>query len=553
MYEAFYLFRGLMKKKFLWWKDGVVYQIYPRSFKDSNYDGIGDINGIISKMGYLEFLGIDAVWLSPINKSPMDDFGYDVKCYRGICELFGTNEEFDKLIDECHKRNIKLILDLVLNHTSDHHIWFLESRSSLNNPKRDWYIWNKGKKKGFKILPPNNWLGAFGGSAWEFDEYTREYYLHSFLKEQPDLNWRNPDLKEAVFDELRYWLDKGIDGFRLDVANWYIKDDKLRNNPYRIGPSPRPYEMQNHIYDRNRPETHEILQDFRKLTDSYNERMLVGEVFSEPPANQNLSAKFYGNGENELHLAFDFSFMYKSWSAKKFHRLIQGWYEAIPEKAWPCFVFSNHDQKRSISRYGRKYEIERAKVLAVILMTLRGTPFLYYGEELGMKSPRIKRKDIVDPLGKRYWPIFRGRDMSRTPMMWNSSKNAGFSEGKPWLPLNKEYKTNNVENLKNDPDSILNFYRDLIKIRKNEFVLRSGNWEPMSASDKYLLCYKRYLKGHSSIVVLTNFSHKKKVFCSDCILKGRVLKGTHRSEGEEIYHSDITLSGLEAVVIRITE
>lgn len=539
-----------MQKKFLWWKDGIIYQIYPRSFQDSNGDGIGDIKGIISRLDYLEFLGIDAIWLSPVNQSPMDDFGYDVKCYRTICDLFGTEADFELLIKKSHEKNIKIIMDLVLNHTSDHHIWFLESRSSINNYKRNWYIWHKGIKKGKKTVPPNNWLGAFGGSAWEFDDYTQEYYLHSFLKEQPDLNWQNTEVQNTVMNELKYWLDKGIDGFRLDVANWYVKDDKLRNNPWRIGPIPRPYEMQNHIYDRNRPETHNILKRFRVLLNEYREKMIVGEIFSEPPGNQKLSAEFYGNGNDELHLSFDFSFMYTRWDAGKFMKNIRCWYDLIPDEGWPCFVFSNHDQKRSITRFGGKYAEEKAKVLAVIIMTLKGTPFLYYGEEIGIRSEIIKRKDLVDPLGKKYWPFFRGRDFARTPMQWDKSDNSGFSDSNPWLPLNSNWRNNNVEMQKKDPTSLLNFYRDLISIRRREFVLIHGDWEPLFASEKNILCYKRKAENYESIFILTNFSSKNQILKFISILNGVVIYGTHRAVGEKICEINFKLNPFEAVIIK---
>lgn len=496
-----------MSDTWVWWKDGVIYQIYPRSFYDSNSDGVGDIPGIIEKLDYLLFLGVDAIWLSPINKSPMDDFGYDVKCYRSIHSIFGTDEDFDRLIQECHLRNIRIIFDLVINHTSDTHLWFLESRSSKYNAKRDWYIWNKGRQGS----EPNNWLAAFGGSAWEYDTHTREYYLHSFLKEQPDLNWRNPEVLEAVFLDIRHWLDKGIDGFRLDVANYYMKDDKLRNNPYGWGWPPRKYELQQHQYDRNRPENHEIMQKMRSLLDEYDERMAVGEIFSMPPVDQSLPASYYGDGGNELHMAFDFSLMYIRWSALSFYRKISKWYKELPENGWPCFVLSNHDQPRHRSRFGKLgYSYEKARIAAYMLLTLRGTPFIYYGEEIGMRNVRIPLKKIKDPAGKKYWPFYAGRDPSRTPMHWDESLHAGFSETEPWLPVDKNYKKVNVKNQKDDPSSLLNVYRALIRLRRQFIALRRGLFKPIEKGIREILAYERKFEDQS-IIVLLNFSRKKKI------------------------------------------
>jgi alpha-glucosidase len=313
-----------------WWKYGVIYQIYPRSFKDSNNDGIGDLRGILNSLDYIEWLGADALWLSPINESPMHDFGYDISDYRAIDPIFGTMSDFDLLLAEAHKRGIRIIMDLVVNHTSYKHSWFQESRMSRNNHKRDWYIWHDGREG----KTPNNWVSVFGGSAWKYDSLRGQYFLHSFLEEQPDLNWRNPDVKNAIFGEVKFWLDKGVDGFRLDVVNWFVKDRKFRNNPALFGIP----QFQKHLFDRNRPETHDILKEFRTLLDSYPAKMSVGEVFSLPPGNPHLSAKFTGNGDDELHMAFDFSLMYRPWSARLFYRCIKKWLASIPEKGWPCHV-----------------------------------------------------------------------------------------------------------------------------------------------------------------------------------------------------------------------
>ena len=416
-----------MNKNWIWWKHGVIYQIYPRSFYDSNNDGIGDIPGIIEKLDYLQDLGIDGIWISPINTSPMFDFGYDISDYRGIDPVFGNEKDFNRLLKEAHRRKIHIIMDLVANHTSHLHPWFIESRSSVDNPKSDWYIWHDG----INGKPPNNWLGAFGGKAWEWDNTRKQYYLHSFLIEQPDLNWRNSKMKKALYNEIRYWLDKGVDGFRLDVINFFLKDEALRNNSYFLGPRPRLYDLQIHAFDRNRPEMHDILKELRSVFDEYEERMMVGEVFSPFP-DAELSSSYLGNGEDELHLAFDFSLFYKKkWDAHLIFQYISKWISLVPENGWPCHVMSNHDQPRSISRIGGgKDALKRAKIIAVLMLTLKGTPFIYYGEEIGMSDGSIKRKEIVDPVGKQYWPLHKGRDPVRTPMQWFDAKICRLFPGK---------------------------------------------------------------------------------------------------------------------------
>jgi alpha-glucosidase len=516
-----------MEREWLWWKHGVIYQIYPRSFYDSNGDGIGDIEGIVEKLDYLSDLGIDGIWLSPINRSPMYDFGYDISDYREIDPVFGTAGDFNRLIGEAHKRGIHVIMDLVFNHTSHLHPWFIESRSSRDNTKRDWYIWRDDKKG----RPPNNWMAAFGGRAWEWDEKTGQYYLHSFLKEQPDLNWRNDELKGAVFNEIRYWLDRGIDGFRLDVINFFVKDGEFRSNPFGIGPYPRPYDLQKHIYDRNRPELHDLLRELRELLDSYDSRMLVGEVYSPPPGDPPLSASCLGNGEDELHLAFDFSLLYLKWHAQLFSSCIEEWNSVIPERGWPCHVLSNHDQPRSFSRYGLdKDALKRARVLAAMLLTLRGTPFIYYGEEIGMRNGKLKRGDIVDPVGKKYWPFNKGRDPERTPMQWSSGVNAGFSSGRPWLPVNSDFNEINVEVELGDPNSLLNYYKGLLSLRRERVSLQRGDWIPINAHPHILAYYRIY--GDEKLLVALNLARSKRFFSARDDDIWQVIFSTHRTVGE---------------------
>jgi len=531
-------------KDFLWWKHGVIYQIYPRSFYDSNNDGIGDIPGIIEKLDYLENLGIDAIWLSPINNSPMFDFGYDISNYRDIDPIFGTLKDFKQLLKEAHKKNIKIIMDLVVNHTSHLHPWFIESKSSKNNPKSDWYIWHDGKKG----KPPNNWLGTFGGKAWEWDETREQFYLHTFLKEQPDLNWRNQEVKEAVFGEIKFWLDLGIDGFRLDVVNWFFKDDKFRSNPFTIGPTPRPYDLQKHIYDRNRPETHELLKEVRKFLDKYKERMSVGEVYCPPPGDPKLSAEYLGNGKDELHLSFDFSIIFKKYGAKNFIDTFETYYKLLPEEAWPCTVLSNHDQPRSLSRYDNpKFSKEISKVLATILLTTKGTPFIYYGEEIGMKNGKIKKNQIMDPVGKKYWPIEKGRDKERTPMLWTSGHNAGFTRVTPWLPINEEHKTTNVDKEEKHPDSTLNFYKELIALRKKEDSLITGTFEKFYVDKSVATYFREYNK--EKILVVINFFKKVKTIPFP---KGewKPICATHRHRDQIIEEDKLKLSRFEIIILK---
>ncbi len=511
-----------------WWKEGVLYQIYPRSFADSNGDGIGDIPGIIGKLDYLESLGVKGIWLSPINTSPMYDFGYDVSDYRGIDPVFGTIKDFDRLIAEAHSRGIGVIMDLVMNHTSHLHPWFLESRSSRNNEKRDWYIWHPGKRG----KAPNNWMASFGGSAWEWDAATESYSLHTFLPEHPDLNWRNPEMRNAMFAEISFWLDRGVDGFRLDVVNWFIKDDLFRDNPFTPSTRPRPYDLQKHIYDRNRPETHGIVREFRALLDRYPGTMSVGEVFDEKPGRHALSASYLGNGTDELHLAFDFSLIHERWNASRFLRMIEGQYGALPERGWPCFVFSNHDNRRSCSRIGgRGKKSARNRTLLTLLLTLRGTPFLYYGEEIGMSDGPVRRQEIVDPVGKRYWPFNRGRDPARTPMQWSGGPYAGFSSAVPWLPVNPEYPVLNVDRQEGDEKSLLSFTRKLIRLRREHPALARGAWEPLDTGKDGLLSYAR-IEGSERIVVLLNFTGKKRELPGQGDLI--VLNSTHRADGSAV-------------------
>lgn len=533
------------KENVPWWKRGVIYQIYPRSFFDTDGDGTGDLPGITAKLDYLADLGVDGIWLSPINRSPMFDFGYDISDYRAIDPVFGTREDFRHLLDQAHERSIRVILDLVVNHTSHRHPWFEASRSSRDNPKRDWYIWRDGQNG----RPPNNWLAAFGGRAWQWDPSTGQFYLHSFLKEQPDLNWRNPEVLRAVEDEMRYWLDMGVDGFRLDVVNFFVKDARLRSNPFGLGPTPRPYDLQRHVYDRNQPETLEMVRAFRRLIDQYDDRMLVGEVYAPAPGDPGLSAAYLGSGEDALHLSFDFSLIYRRYGARRFAEAIRQWMAAVPPGGWPCHVLNNHDQPRSLSRCGGgRHAPARARVLAALLLTLHGTPFLYYGEEIGMRDGKIPRRRIVDPVGKKYWPLHKGRDPARTPMPWSDAPSAGFTTGEPWLPVNPDYRRVNVQNQRNDPDSLLGFYKRLIALRRGTPALSLGDWAPAEASGDSVLAYYRQWKQERLLVAL-NFSAAPGRMPLSPGTPARTLFGTHRREGESAAGPELRLAPHEVLIL----
>ena len=514
-----------------WWKHGVIYQVYPRSFADASGSGSGDLKGITSRLDYLEELGVDGLWISPIFDSPMHDIGYDVRDYRSVHSLFGTLADFDELVKQAHARGIHIILDMVFNHTSSEHRWFVESRSSRTAAKRDWYIWHPGRRVGIGTWRPlrrrpNNWRGAFGGSAWTWDKQTQEYYLHLFLDRQPDLNWRNPQVEQAMFDRARFWLDRGADGFRLDVINYIVKDPGLRSNPYHLHWTfPRRHDQQLHLYDRNQPETHDILRRFRKLMDEYGETMLVGEVYpNEGLMEPENSAAYLGSGQDELHLAFDFSLLQTGYRARAFRAALERWEAAVPSEGWPSHVLSNHDRPRAMSRLCRG-SVERARLLAALLLTQRGTPFLYYGEEIGMSDRSLRRSQIHDPIGLLYWPFFAGRDPSRTPMQWNGRPNAGFCppDVKPWLPVNPDaYRQDgravNVEAQDADPDSLLNWYRKLIRLRRSRVELTHGSIEFLD-SHQDVLVYRRVYKG-SSTTVLLNFSSRSLPFPESCSRPG---------------------------------
>ena len=487
----------------LWWKNGIIYQIYPRSFQDTNADGIGDLAGIIQHLDYLQNLGVDGIWLSPINPSPDHDFGYDVSDYHTIDPKYGNLQDFDRLLSEAHKRNIHVIMDLVLSHTSDQHRWFLESKKSVTNPYHDWYIWREGSPEGG---PPNNWASIFGGLGWEYDPYLEKYYYHMFNKHQPDLNWRNPEVRSTMLDVFRYWLDKGVDGFRLDVFNNYYQDPDFRDNPKRPGINIRKFDAQEHIHDTSQPEMIEVVTDIRKILDEYPERYVVGETFLATPE----QARVY-IGDDRLHAGFDFALTNSKFSARAFGKVIQFWDALHGEDAWPNYFFNNHDQKRSATKFAKGEDDAILKLLAAMMLTVRGTPYIYYGEEIGMRDISLTRAQIHDPVGKRYWPLNVGRDGCRSPMQWSARENAGFTTGTPWLHANKDYKVRNVENQAASPASLYTFYKELIQVRRKYSTLNAGSLAMVPTKDADILAYERNLD-NERILVLLNFSKDIKTY-----------------------------------------
>jgi alpha-glucosidase len=484
---------------FLWWRDGVVYHLYLRSFADSDGDGLGDLPGLIAHLDHLnggeDSLGVDAIWISPFYTSPDKDFGYDVADYTAVDPRYGTLADFDRLVEAAHARGIRVMLDLVLNHTSDQHPWFLDSRASRSSAHRDWYLWRDPRPGG---RPPNNWQSVFGGRAWEWGETTQQFYYHMFLREQPDLNWRNPDVRRELMDSLRFWLDRGVDGFRLDVFSAWYKHADLPDNPSRLGL--RGFERQHHIYDVNQPEMFGALAELRRILDSYSQRAAVGELFG---SGAQLAASYCGS--NKLNLVFNFIFSGCHWRPVEFLQAIQDWDSALPADGWPCYVLSNHDIPRHASRYGGRYPDEVAKVAAALLLTQRGTPFLYYGEEIGMRNVPLTHRQIMDPPGRRYWPFYKGRDRARSPMQWDGSTHAGFTTGEPWLPIHPDHVHRNVAAQRQDPHSVFSFYRSLLRLRRTSVALRRGGFQSLTFRPSRGLAYLRSAPEETALVAL-NFS-----------------------------------------------
>ncbi|MCZ0754915.1 glycoside hydrolase family 13 protein [Anoxybacillus sp. J5B_2022] len=514
-----------------WWKEAVVYQIYPRSFKDSNGDGIGDLRGIISKLDYLKELGVDVVWLSPVYQSPNDDNGYDISDYRGIMDEFGTMADWEEMIAEMHNRGIKLVMDLVVNHTSDEHPWFIESRKSKDNPYRDYYIWRPGKEG----REPNNWESHFSGSAWEYDEATGEYYLHLFSKKQPDLNWENPNVRREVYDMMKFWLDKGVDGFRMDVINMISKVPGLPDGEVQTG---KKYAWGGR-YFMNGPRVHEFLQEMNREVLSKYDVMTVGETPGVTPAEGIL----YTDPErHELNMVFQFEHVdldsgpggkwdIRPWTLADLKKTMTKWQKELEGKGWNSLYLNNHDQPRAVSRFGDDgtYRVESAKMLGTFLHMMQGTPYIYQGEELGMTNVRFPSVDdyrdietlnmynerIVengeDPKTIMEKIYYKGRDNARTPMQWDDSEHAGFTTGTPWIQVNPNYKEINAKVAMEDPNSVFHYYKKLIQLRKQHDIIVYGTYDLILEDDPLIYAYTRTL-GKEKLVVITNFSSETPIF-----------------------------------------
>jgi len=547
-----------------WWQTSVIYQIYPLTFADYNGDGKGDLNGIIRRLDYLNdgnpnsqtSLGIDAIWLSPINQSPMIDNGYDVSDYYDVCPTFGTLADFEKLLNEAHQRGIKVIMDLVINHTSNQHNWFTESSSSRDNPKSDWYLWQDPAPDGGV---PNNWLSYFGGTAWTFNEQRGQYYYHTFNTNQPDINWRNPDVKAAIYDIIRFWLDKGVDGFRLDASSAYSKDEYFRCNPIKFGATDKnDYNNQHHLYNKNLPDNHQIIKEIREIIDEYDDRVILGETFIDNRLYD--SILFYGVNKDELHLAFTFEFAFSPWYPGYLQQEIEKKELLTPAGLPPIYFLDNHDIPRHLSRWIECSLCTNpkaiAKAAATILLTVRGTPLLYYGQELGMvdhlniPSEKTRDKAVANSQSGETIP---SRDGARTPMQWDNSAQAGFSFGKdvePWLPVNDNYLDVNVENEFKQDDSILNFYKSLLRVRKNSEALQVGRWRTLIYYPYEHLAYLRETK-QERVLILINFSYEKDLELEKSIeiSMWEVLLSTKRQVGKIIDLPD-RLQPFEVSILR---
>jgi glycosidase len=528
----------------LWWQTCVIYQIYPRSFQDTNDDGIGDLKGIEQRLDYLVSLGVEAIWISPIYPSPMVDFGYDVADYCDVDPRFGTLADFDDLLMEAHRRELKVLLDFVPNHTSDQHPWFVESRVSRENQKRDWYIWRNPAADGG---PPNNWISDFGGSAWEWDKTTGQYYYHAFLKEQPDLNWRHPAAQAAMYDVMRFWFDRGVDGFRIDVLWHLLKAADFPDNPpnpaYRPGMGEMHRLLQRHSTDQ--PEVHGIAAAMRDIADSYGarglgERVLIGEIYL--PVDRLMH--YYGRERLGVHLPFNFQLIDTPWEARALAAVIADYETALPLAGWPNWVLGNHDRPRVATRRGQA----QARVAAVLLLTLRGTPTLYYGDELGLSDVAIESSQVQDPRELREPGLALGRDPVRTPMPWDERANAGFTTNKPWLPLNADWPTRNVARMTEDSHSILTLYRRLLVLRRDCLALSIGDFVLLDVEDDILAYARRH--GEERLIVALNLGEQPhRLQLPDWARGSRLLLST-LSDAALVEDGALLLRSNEAVVLK---
>ena len=526
-----------------WWRDAVIYQIYPRSFQDADGDGIGDLAGIARRLDYLTWLGVDAIWLSPIYPSPLVDFGYDVSDYTAVDPVYGTLDDLDRLIAEAHARGLRLILDLVPSHTSDRHSWFQASRSSRSDPKRDWYLWRDPAPDG---RPPNNWLSHFGGPAWTYDAPTGQYYLHSFVPEQPDLNWRNPEVLGAMEGVMRFWLERGIDGFRVDVIHNLLKDEAFRDDPpnpdFVPGPGANPYHALLHRHSTDQPGVHRLLRRFRRVIEAYPGRVLIGEV--EYGSSVERLAQFYGDGD-ELHVALNFSLMTLPWQCAVIADHLARYDAALPPDACPTFVIGNHDRARVATRLGPA----QARVAAMLLLTSRNTPFVYYGDELGMRNAVLGPEHQRDPWGLRV--PGHGRDPVRTPMRWDASEHAGFTTGVPWLPVGDDADVVNVDRLRRDERSILTLYRRLLELRRGLRALTLGRQRVLPVQGDVV----GYLRedGERRVWVALNLGSRDAEVATPLAATGEIVLSTWLDrEGEPLGRS-LRLRPDEGCVVKLPE
>ncbi len=524
---------------FSWWQRGVIYQVYPWSFMDSNGDGIGDLQGVRSRLEYLAWLGVDAVWISPIYPSPMADFGYDISNYCDIDPRFGTLADFDALLAEAHRWGLKLILDYVPNHTSDQHPWFLAAKSARDNPFRDFYIWHEPAPDGGA---PTNWLSEFGGSAWQWEPVTAQYYYHAYLSQQPDLNFRNPEVKRALLAVLRFWLDRGVDGFRIDTIHHLIKDAEFRDNPPNpdFQPGMPPHRSVLRRFTTDRPEVHDAIGEMRRVLDEYPGRVLLGEAWL--PFERLML--YYGTDLSGLHLPFNFQLINARWEAGIIAGIAREYEAALPSGAWPNWVLGNHDRSRIASRVG----LAQARLAAVLLLTLRGTPTLYYGDELGMRDVAIAPEQVRDPWERNVPGLGLGRDPERTPMPWSKAPNAGFTTGTPWLPIGTEANEVNVESERADPRSMLSLYRALLALRRSRPALTVGIYKELEPGPDVFAFRRQH--GESILVVLLNFSAAPQQRSLPLELDAaRVLLSSDPERVQHELNGAITLAPNEAVIL----
>ncbi|WP_035643480.1 alpha-amylase family glycosyl hydrolase [Bradyrhizobium sp. ORS 375] len=518
-----------------WWRDAVIYEIAPISFQDSDGDGKGDLPGLLSRIDHLQWLGVDAVWLTPIYPSPFRDFGYDISDYCAIDPGFGSLADFDQLVSRLHQSGMRLIIDLVPNHTADDHAWFRESASSRDNAKADWYLWADPADNGG---PPTNWISRFGGSAWEWCEARRQYYYHSFLVEQPDLNWRNPQVRAAIADVMRFWLRRGVDGFRVDASAVLIKDELLRDNPADPDAEGKPPpQRQRPVFTDDRPEAMHCIEFLRAVVDEFGGRLLCGEVQGKTDR----IGHFYSNDEPRLHLPLNFALLDSEWTAHALQATIDAYYNAIPAGAWPVWVIGGHDKPRAASKLGAA----QARVLAMLLLTLRGTPFFFMGDELGMTQASIPADRVVDPFEKLVGGYGLGRDPERVPLRWDDSPHGGFTDGEPWLPQGDP--ANNVARLKDEPTSLLHLYRALVALRRRTPCLTQGDYQPLRSRND-ILAFRRTL-GRNTILVLLNITHEPRRWPGD--EQGECLLSTDPGRRRGAISGPIQLRADEGVIIAL--